>query len=239
MLVLAHKRPIPFDGGRARPFALFACTVAAAADDLDARDPRPGQHGGADVPRRHSGNGQGRRSDTNIRPESHARGVPQAYPGGPGRAGRRHKSRRCQPRRRPLGAGAAPYPSHTLAPLGQPRAADPVGPEPSARPPQPVACGGGIGGAGSARQPAEPLRRRTSAVPRGVPQAYPGDAKCELSVTGLATDLRSKLVQKSATAIVKMVSNFPVSGRASWRLVGPVCSGPSPLAVLTMLLVPE
>ena len=64
------RGPIPSDSGRARPFALLVCTVAAAADDLGARDPRPRQHGGAGVPRRHSGNGHGRRSDTHIRAES-------------------------------------------------------------------------------------------------------------------------------------------------------------------------
>ena len=68
------------------------------------------------------------------------------------------------------------------------------------------------------RQTAEPLRRRTSAVPRGVPQPYPGDAKCELSVTGLAADLRSKLVQKSATAIVKIhsVSAVELARVSAW-----------------------
>jgi hypothetical protein len=61
---------------------------ASAANDLGARDPRPGRHGGAGIPRRHSGNGHGRRSDTNIRCES--RQMPyhrRTFSGAPGPAG--------------------------------------------------------------------------------------------------------------------------------------------------------
>ena len=65
-----------------------------------------------------------------------------------------------------------------------------------ARPGRPSqhASGAGIGGEVQTWQAA-------GAVPQAYPRRTRGNAKCELSVTGLAADLRSKLVRKSATAI--------------------------------------
>jgi hypothetical protein len=49
---------------------------------------RTGQNGGAGVPRRHSGNGHGRRSDTHMRPESRAGAYHRRTTGVPGRRSR-------------------------------------------------------------------------------------------------------------------------------------------------------
>jgi hypothetical protein len=56
------------------------------------------------------------------------------------------------------------------------------------------------------------------AYPRRTLDPYPADAKCELSVTGQAADLRSKLVQKSATAIVKLDLDSAVESAPTPRM---------------------
>lgn len=63
----------------------------------------------------------------------------------------------------------------------------------------------------------------------------PAPAKCELSVTDVPADLISKLVQKSATAIVKMHLVFGRRIGGGQHLVGPGCSGHEGAALMLIL----
>jgi hypothetical protein len=137
-------------------------------------------------------------------PESDAGGVPQAYPG-----------------------GAVPGPHVTKCAeltIAKPtRGAAVVGRYSQGRP--------WPGSAGP--RPRRP-RQSQAGVPQPYPTRTPAPAKCELSVTGVPADLISKLVQKSATAIVKIHSVSVRRIGATLRLVGQACRGHGAMLMLVL-----